>query len=162
MNKETLVKIMKNAASDLEYRQRLLKMPRAVLMQEGFDVPVDKQLIVLENTDDLFYVVLPPVAASKKSDAHAFKIEIRGDTFHLLGRLDAEAVEQIRDKMLQWEKNIIFDLDKLHYISSAGIGLFLMLHNKVQKSGRSMKLVHMQPAVRNVFVISGFDNIMNL
>ena len=36
-------------------------MPKAVLMEKGFEIDPPKKVVVLECTDDLFYVVLPAV-----------------------------------------------------------------------------------------------------
>jgi|GEM_PF-6280118 len=162
MNKETLTQIMKKAATDIDYRRRLARMPRAVLMQEGFEVPADKKVVVLESSDDLIYVVLPPSAAPPTPSAKTFSWQLAGNTLHLQGQLDNLAVEKIRPQLPDWHSDLIVDMEKLAYISSAGLGLLLMLQQKLQRNGFTIRLVHLQAPVRNVFVLSGFDTIFNI
>ena len=56
---EVIQKIIARAADDSAYKQELIDNPKAVLAQEGFNIPNDIQVTVLEETPTLFTVVLP-------------------------------------------------------------------------------------------------------
>lgn len=94
-------------------------------------------------------------------------------TMFLEGRLDNETVAEL-DKELDGVlgtpmKVLVFDLEKLEYISSAGIrSLFKAQKDMKTRSGHAL-VVHPQPAVQKVFDIvkavdlkSVFANIQEL
>lgn len=162
MSKEKLQKIIQRATTDLDFRKRLIQEPREVLMDEGFSIPLGKKVSILESTDDMFYVVLPLSDKEKKTEPQPFEHAIEEDVVYFKGRLDSYTVEEVRETFLGWEKDISFDLKDLTYISSAGLSFFLRIHKQLDQSGHKMSLVNIQPAVRNVFVLGGFDKIFNI
>ncbi|MBN2355141.1 NHLP leader peptide family RiPP precursor [candidate division KSB1 bacterium] len=162
MNKEILTGIMSKAVTDLEYRRRLVHSPRQVLMQEGFQVPVDKKVVILENTDDLLYIVLPPGPGKSSTVSDTFSWMIEENVIHLVGRLDAQAVDQIRDSILHMEGDLVLNLERLEYISSAGIGLLLLLFKNAQAAGSSVNIIHLQDRVRNILIMSGIGDLFQI
>jgi anti-anti-sigma factor len=98
----------------------------------------------------------------KKAAPQPLEYTIEDDVIYLKGRLDSFTVEQVRKTFLGWEKDISFDLKDLSYISSAGLSLFLRIQKQLELSGHKMNLMNLQPAVRNVFVLGGFDKIFNI
>ena len=157
-----LDEIIQMAATDLDFRNQLIRNPAAVLKERGFDIDPSKKVVILECTDDLFYAILPPVEKPNSDRPKTVEIEIKGNTIYLSGRLDANGAEQIRDTFLNWEGSIILDLGKLNYISSAGLGLLLMTLKKQKKSSWEMQLINLKPDVRNVFVLGGFDKLFQI
>jgi anti-anti-sigma factor len=57
---------------------------------------------------------------------------------------------------------VVFDCAKLTYVSSAGLRAFLVLHKRLHAVGRRLRLCGLQPAVRQVFDMSGFSDIFEL
>ncbi|MBK1649843.1 NHLP leader peptide family RiPP precursor [Rhabdochromatium marinum] len=53
---------------DPAYKQRLLNDPNAVLKEEGLDIPAGVKVEVLEDTDQIKYVALPPDMHSDHPD----------------------------------------------------------------------------------------------
>jgi len=157
-----LEEIVQMAATDLDFRNQLIRNPDSVLKKKGFEIVPDKKVVVLECTDDLFYAILPAVENSKSDEPKSVKIEIQGDTVFLSGRLDLNGVDQVRDIFLKWEGSLNLDLEKLDYISSAGLGLLLMTLKKLNNSSSELKLLNLKPAVRNVFVLAGFDQLFHI
>jgi len=157
-----LQEVMRRAVRDLEFRKRLVSAPRAILMGAGMEIPGEKKVVVVEGTDDSFYVVLPPLRSGAEQSSERFSFAVIGNRLVLRGRLDAEAVAEVRSELLALEGNLIVDLGVLTYISSAGLGLLLMLLKKLKKTGNSIRLVNIQPAVRNVFVLTGFDSVFDI
>ena len=56
--------IIAKAWADEGFKQRLLKNPAAVLKDEGVDIPQGLEVRVVENTDKVFHIVLPPKPAN--------------------------------------------------------------------------------------------------
>lgn len=55
---------------------------------------------------------------------------------------------------------VIVDCGALEYVSSAGLRSFLVAARAAQKAGIPFALCALQPAVREVFNLSGFSQIM--
>jgi anti-anti-sigma factor len=157
-----LQQVIRRAVTDLEFRKRLVTAPRAVLMEAGMDMPADKSVVVVESTDDTFYVILPPLRSEAKPSPHRFSFVAKGGRTLLRGRLDSTSVAEVRDELLALEGNLVLDLGGLTYISSAGLGILLMLLKKLKKKGHTVRLVNLQPPVRNVFVLTGFDSVFGV
>lgn len=80
----------------------------------------------------------------------------------LVGRLDtttAPALDKTINNDIGDAKNIVLDLKKLEYISSAGLRVLLAAQKKMQKVG-SMKVTGVCEAVMEVFEMTGFADIL--
>ena len=85
-------------------------------------------------------------------------------TIALEGRLDistAPDLEQVVVGSLAGVAELVFDLEKLSYISSAGLRVLLLAQKKMNKQG-SMKVIHVNQMVMEVFVNMGFSNIITI
>lgn len=83
-------------------------------------------------------------------------------TIALEGRVDASSapdLEQDVKNSLDGVTDLVFDLEKLIYISSAGLRVLLLAQKKMNKQG-SMKVIHVNEAVMKVFVAMGFKGIL--
>lgn len=95
-------------------------------------------------------------------------IEIKRNTEHtvieLVGRLDtttAPALEKTINNDCAETKNLVLDLKRLEYISSAGLRVLLATQKKMQKIG-SMKLINVCEEVMEVFEMTGFADILTI
>ena len=82
----------------------------------------------------------------------------------LLGRLDtitAPALDKTISNDIEDVKNLVLDLKKLEYISSAGLRVLLGAQKKMQKIG-SMKLINVCEEVMEVFEMTGFADILTI
>jgi hypothetical protein len=61
-------KIIAKAWRDPAFKAELIAIPAAALKAEGIDVPAGMAVTVVENTDKLFHLVLPPVPSDELSD----------------------------------------------------------------------------------------------
>lgn len=50
------------------FKQRLISDPQGVLREQGAPVPDNVEIRVVENTDQVFYLVLPPMPAEEITD----------------------------------------------------------------------------------------------
>jgi anti-anti-sigma factor len=57
---------------------------------------------------------------------------------------------------------VIIDCASLDYVSSAGLRVLLQAARAAQRAGTSFALCALQPAVREVFEVSGFDRIIDV
>lgn len=82
------------------------------------------------------------------------------------GELDTAATVQTQEdfKPLFEAKDakILVDCTHLKYISSSGLRLFLGLLKQCKANGTSLTLEHMNPEVKNVFKLTGFDKLFEI
>jgi anti-anti-sigma factor len=164
MDKEKLQGIIHRTTTDRVFREQFIKNPKQILAEQGFEISPDKKIVILENTDDLFHVVLSSHTSNQNvvSSNQSFSFRVDKETIFMDGRLDSNSVSQVRETMLNWGSNMTIDLKGLKYISSAGLSLFLGTRKHLDKTGLKMILVNLKPEVRNVFILAGFDKIFNL
>ena len=78
------------------------------------------------------------------------------------GRLDAKTAPELSDAMkktLDGVTDIVFDLSKLEYISSAGLRVLLASYKLVSKREGSMRIENVQDDVMDVLEMSGFASL---
>jgi anti-anti-sigma factor len=77
----------------------------------------------------------------------------------LEGRLDSDtspAVEkQLKEILSAKPKNVLVDLEKLNYISSAGLRVVTFALKTAKSYGGNLQIARMQPQIRKVFDIVG-------
>ena len=82
----------------------------------------------------------------------------------LEGRLDTMTAPQLEAELkgsLEGVQTLILDLEKLEYISSAGLRVLLSAQKVMVKQGE-MKLIHVNETVMEVFEVTGFSDILNI
>ncbi len=58
--------------------------------------------------------------------------------------------------------HIIVDCQKLYYISSAGLGVFMSFIEEVREQGGDIKICGLVPKVRHTFEILGFQDLYDM
>jgi anti-anti-sigma factor len=80
------------------------------------------------------------------------------------GRIDSMSAPDFQRKLeeivAQGEKNIVVDLAKLQYVSSAGLRSILIGAKSAQASGGKLCCCSLQGMVKQVFDISGFCRML--
>ncbi|MGI4833985.1 MAG: STAS domain-containing protein [Janthinobacterium lividum] len=87
-------------------------------------------------------------------------------TFLLDGELDASSAvvldaELAKPELLNYKK-VLIDCQRLSYISSAGLGVFISHLQRLQDANVKLVFFNMQEKVFNVFEILGLDSLMNI
>ncbi len=85
-------------------------------------------------------------------------------TVALEGRLDTTTAPQLEAELrtaVNGVTELILDLEKLDYISSAGLRVLLSAQKVMNRQG-SMTLRHVQPAIMEIFDVTGFIDILNI
>ena len=92
------------------------------------------------------------------------KLEGTTLTIALDGRLDTTTSPELEETLassLDGMTALVFDFAKLDYLSSAGLRVLLSAQKRMNKQG-SMKLVHVNDAVKEVFEITGFADFLTV
>ena len=82
----------------------------------------------------------------------------------LEGRLDTTTAPELENELktsLNGITELIMDFEKLDYISSAGLRVLLSAQKTMTKQG-SMKIVHVNEMVMEVFEVTGFADILTI
>lgn len=85
-------------------------------------------------------------------------------TIAIEGRLDtttAPQLEQFLGENTDGIADIVINMEKLEYISSAGLRVLLAAHKKMSKTG-TLKLVNVCDEVMEVFDMTGFTDILDI
>ena len=95
----------------------------------------------------------------------SLKIEKKNaETLALIGRLDTVTAPELEAEIsaiLSTAESLVLDMEKLEYISSAGLRVILKTQKALtQKAG--LKLIHVSDEVMEVFEITGFSDFLTI
>ena len=85
-------------------------------------------------------------------------------TIALEGRLDTMTSPQLEEKLnasLEGVTDLVLDLEKLEYMSSAGLRVLLAAQKQMNKQG-SMKITHVNQIISEIFEVTGFSEILTI
>ena len=80
------------------------------------------------------------------------------------GRIDTLSAPELEKKLceiLDGVSDLVLDMAKVEYVSSAGLRVILKIQKVMYKQGK-MKLTHVSETVMEVFEITGFSDILNI
>lgn len=84
---------------------------------------------------------------------------------NLDGRLDT-STSPLLEKYIESQgvelKELEMDLEKLQYISSAGLRVLLAVHKELKNRDGNLTILNPNEAVREVFLITGFSEILTI
>lgn len=87
-------------------------------------------------------------------------------TLNLDGELDASSSVLLDTELSKPDildnKKILIDCQRLNYISSAGLGVFISHLQRFQDANVKLVFFNMQGKVHNVFEILGLDSLMTI
>lgn len=89
-------------------------------------------------------------------------------TIFLEGELDAQSAPNAQDEIFKAIDNedfeeLIFDAEKLSYISSAGLRVILTVHKKIGTNiGKKVSVKKAPTQVADIFKIAGFQHFMDI
>ncbi|WP_028510095.1 STAS domain-containing protein [Ruminococcus sp. NK3A76] len=81
------------------------------------------------------------------------------------GRVDTTTSAELGDMLntaVDETDEITLDMEKLVYISSAGLRVLLTAHKAMSKKGGFLLLKNVNPDIYEIFEITGFANILNI
>ena len=92
------------------------------------------------------------------------KTENETSTFTLEGRLDTSTATDLENEIkdsLSGINELIFDFEKLDYISSSGLRVLLLAQKIMLKQG-NMCIINVNDDVKEIFELTGFSDIMDI
>ena len=105
---------------------------------------------------------------SSWKDEHIMTIKQanEGDKLTLIleGRLDTTTTPQLEEKLkgaLNGVKTLVFDFDRLEYLSSAGLRVLLSTQKQMNQQG-SMIITNVNDTIMEVFEVTGFVDILTI
>lgn len=78
------------------------------------------------------------------------------------GRLDAAQAPRAQEFLESVGGDCVIDMEKLEYISSAGLGVLLRTHKRLLGSGSGLRLVNVNRHIGDIFMYSGFDKLFQI
>jgi anti-sigma B factor antagonist len=94
---------------------------------------------------------------------------IKSGKYHLVelnGRLDALHNAKMEDFFNQLVENpdldVIVDCEKLDFINSSGLRVFILSLKKLKGAGKKLLLCNLQKNIKDVFTYSGFNNLFEI
>ena len=85
-------------------------------------------------------------------------------TFKLSGRLDTVTAPELEAPVrndLADVANLVFDLNELEYISSAGLRVLLLAQKTMNKQGK-MIVKNVSEEINEIFEVTGFSDILTI
>ena len=92
------------------------------------------------------------------------KAEQSGLIVLLSGRLDTTTAPELEKELkgsLDGVTELVIDMEKLEYISSAGLRVLLSAQKIMGKQG-TMKVIHVNEAIMEIFDVTGFADILTI
>ena len=84
----------------------------------------------------------------------------------MAGRLDTSTSGSAHDAVVDFAKSgakrIVLNLDKLEYVSSAGLRVLLTLARLLQSANGEMKIGHANGVVKDALQTSGFNSLIKI
>ena len=83
----------------------------------------------------------------------------------LEGRLDSNTAPALEDELkgnIEGFQELVMNLEKLDYISSAGLRVLLSAHKAMNKQKGSLKIINAGEAIIDVLEVTGFAEIFNI
>ena len=85
-------------------------------------------------------------------------------TLGITGRLDtttAPNLEAVINELSEDTKELVFNMDELEYISSAGIRVLLFAYKKTNQSGGIMRIEKANEMVRDIFEMTVLSEMLD-
>ena len=80
-----------------------------------------------------------------------------------LDTLSSPDFEAELEPLLPEADSVTIDFEKLEYISSAGLRVLLAAEQAMEeKGGQQVKVVNLNDTIRNIFNITGFEDVLSL
>jgi len=87
-------------------------------------------------------------------------------TVKVYGRVDGANANDFQNKIKstfnEEDTVVMLDMEKLSYISSAGLRVVLMIAKVLEQQQANFAVYSLSDSIRDVFEISGFDKVINV
>ena len=93
----------------------------------------------------------------KKAEGGETVISLEGE----LDTLSSQTLEEQLDSLIADADKVTVDLEKLDYITSAGLRILLQMENIMEEKG-SMRIVHVREDIMEIFEVTGFTEVLHI
>jgi anti-sigma B factor antagonist len=78
----------------------------------------------------------------------------------MLGRECQQVEWMLAELLSQQQKKVVFDLSKLEYLDSTGVGIIATCSGKLEASGGELRIACLQPKVEDVMRVTKLHRLM--
>ena len=78
-----------------------------------------------------------------------------------LDTLTSQDLEKQLDELLADTDTVVVDMEKVGYITSAGLRILLQMEKVMEQKG-SMKVIHVSEDIMEIFEVTGFTEILTI
>ena len=81
------------------------------------------------------------------------------------GRIDALTAPELERKLsdeLGDTEELVFNLENVEYLSTAGLRVFLACTQEMEARGGSIRVVHVNEVIMRVLTLTGFQDFLNI
>ena len=81
------------------------------------------------------------------------------------GRIVALTAPELERKLadeLDDTEELVFNLENVEYLSTAGLRVFLACSQEMEARGRSIRVVHVNEVIMRVLTLTGFQDFLNI
>lgn len=84
-------------------------------------------------------------------------------TLFIEGEINTLSSERLKEELFGIEnKTVVMDLDKITYITSAGLRIFIEYNSIMTSKGNKFVLIKANSEIMDLFKITGLDNILTI
>lgn len=84
-------------------------------------------------------------------------------TLIIEGEINTLSSERLKEELFAIDnKTVVMDLEKITYITSAGLRIFIEYNSIMNSKGNIFKMINANPEIMELFKITGLDNILNI
>ena len=81
------------------------------------------------------------------------------------GKMDTNTSPQVTEELTKYvdsKDKIILDLEKLSYVSSAGLRVFVMIDQQMKEKGGELNVRNVSRDIMDIFEMTGFDFMLTI
>ena len=87
------------------------------------------------------------------------------EIIRLIGEIDGSNVDSFEAAMTEASQNcseLEVELEKLEYVSSAGLRVFLITEKNMKQNGKKMIIRNVGEEIMDIFTVTGFVKLLNI
>lgn len=87
------------------------------------------------------------------------------EIIRLIGEIDGSNVDSFEAAMTEASQKcseLEVDLEKLEYVSSAGLRVFLITEKQMKQDGKEMIIKNVGEEIMDIFTVTGFVKLLNI
>ena len=84
---------------------------------------------------------------------------------HVDGKMDTNTAQQVTEEINNHIENVdkvILDLEKLTYISSAGLRVFVLANQQLNDKGGELNVRNVPQSIMDIFEMTGFSGVLKI